>query len=103
MPKTLPNMREAALLTILTTGEKYGRELRELYQKRTKIQLPLGSLYTTLDRMEDQGFVTSRMGDPNPERGGNRRKFYRITASGLRALNLMRDAAVMWTKAVSVE
>ena len=101
MPKHLPNLREATFLMILTGGEKYGREIRDLYQKRTNQQLPLGSLYTTLDRMEDQGFISSRMGDPNPDRGGNRRKFYKITTPGLKALNSVRAAAAMFGKVVT--
>ena len=91
MPKELPNQREEILLLILTHGEKYGRELRDLFHERTKREMPLGSLYTTLDRMEDKGFVAARMGESNPERGGNRRKFYKITAPGLKALNELRQ------------
>ena len=29
-----------------------------------------GALYTTLDRLEEKGMVTSRLGDPTPQRGG---------------------------------
>jgi PadR family transcriptional regulator len=87
MAKDVPNSREATILAILTAGERYGREIRDGYEKRSGRAMPLGSLYTTLDRMEDAGLIKSRMGDPNPDRGGNRRKFYKITASGLRSLN----------------
>jgi DNA-binding PadR family transcriptional regulator len=87
MAKQLPNSREAILLAILVEGEKYGREIRDAYEKRARRDMPLGSLYTTLDRMEDAGFVVSRVGDPNPQRGGNRRKFYKITGNGIRSLN----------------
>jgi len=46
----------------------------------------------TLDRMEDKGFLHSRHGESDPERGGNRRKYYTLSASGLKSLNLLREA-----------
>ena len=93
MPKDLPNQREEIILMILVGGERYGREIRDAYEQRTRREMPYGSLYTTLDRMEDKGFIAGRLGDPNPERGGNRRKFYKITAPGLKALNELRRMA----------
>lgn len=93
MPKELPNQREEIILLILMHGEKFGRELRDVYEKRTGRPMPVGSLYTTLDRMEDQGFIESRIGESNPDRGGNRRKYYKIAAPGLKALNDLRQVA----------
>jgi PadR family transcriptional regulator PadR len=87
----LPNQREAVILNILLRGELYGREIRERYGQRIRGNLPLGSLYVTLDRMEDKGFVSSRMGESTHERGGNRRKYYRLTGAGVRALNNLRE------------
>lgn len=82
--KSVPpaSQREAVLLGCLLHGERYGLEIRDEYHKRTAIELPLGSLYTTLDRMQEKGFVTSRMGDPVPNRGGNRRRYFKITGDG---------------------
>jgi DNA-binding PadR family transcriptional regulator len=94
MPKSLPNQREEIILAVLTHGEKYGREIRDLYQERVGRPMPLGSLYTTLDRMVEAGYVTSREGGSNPERGGNRRRFYKIAAPGLAALNSLRASSV---------
>lgn len=45
--------------------------------------------YTTLDRLEQKGIVRSRIGEPTPERGGRRRKYFELTAPGARAV---RDA-----------
>ncbi|MCG8406764.1 MAG: PadR family transcriptional regulator [Phycisphaerales bacterium] len=81
------NQREAVLLQILVNGEKYGLEIRDEYKKRTGRDLPLGSMYPTLDIMIDKGFVKSRQGESSHERGGNRRRYYQITAPGRRALN----------------
>lgn len=83
----LPSWREAVVLSILMNGERYGREVRNEYKKRTGKIMPLGSLYTTLTRMEHYGFVDSWMGESCHERGGNRRKYFKMTGLGERALN----------------
>ena len=84
----LPTNREAVILDILTNGERAGRHIRNEYEARTKRKMPLGSLYTTLTRMENSGFVESRTGDTKPERRGYPRKFFSITGKGERALSL---------------
>jgi DNA-binding PadR family transcriptional regulator len=45
-----------------------------------------GAIYKTLGRLEDKGYLSSRLGDPTPERGGRRKKLYRLEALGSRAL-----------------
>lgn len=97
MPKDniVPNQREAVLMAILLHGERYGREIRTLYEGRTGQRLPFGSLYVTLDRMEDKGFLRSRLGESDSVRGGNRRKYYKLTAAGVKSLNLVQE----WTRA----
>ena len=83
----LPTNREAGLLACLVSGEKFGQDIRRQFEQNTGHKLPVGSLYTTLDRMVDKGFLGSRYGKPAPERGGLPRKYYRILAAGHRALN----------------
>jgi len=84
----LPSQREAAILSILINGEKYGREIRNEYEERIGRKMPLGSLYITLNRMEGYGFVRSWMGESVHERGGNRRKYFEMTAHGSRAFDV---------------
>ena len=90
----LPSQREAVVLSILINGEKYGCEIRNDYEKRTRRKMPLGSLYTTLSRMEGYGFVKTRMGESSHERGGNRRKYFRVTGMGERALTAFENYVV---------
>jgi PadR family transcriptional regulator PadR len=49
---------------------------------------------TTLDRLERKGFLRSWTGDPTPQRGGRRRKFYALRPGGLAA---MRQAYRIFT------
>lgn len=95
--KKMPSQREAVILASLLHGERYGRDIRSEYERRTKQSLPLGSLYVTLDRLEEKGFIRSRLGESASERGGNRRKYFKITAAGVGALNEARQ----WAAAVS--
>lgn len=81
-----PNNREVALLTVLLNGELYGRDIRNRYVQLLNEDIPLGSLYVTLDRMAEKGYVRSRLGESRHERGGNRRKYYEITGFGSAAL-----------------
>lgn len=83
----LPNNREAVILDIVINGERAGRDIRNEYESRTDMKMPLGLLYTTLTRMETSGFVESRTGDGKPERRGYPRKFFSITGTGERALS----------------
>ena len=88
---SIPNRREAIILAILTGCQKYGREIRQEYEERTGSSLPYGSLYVTLDRMTKKGFLSARDGESTHERGGNRRKYFRVTGAGSRALQQYRD------------
>ena len=83
----LPNQREAVILRVLTGGEKYGLQLRNAFRERTGRDIPLGSLYPCMDAMIASGFVTARHGPTDNENGGGRRRYYRITAPGRRALD----------------
>jgi len=60
----------------------------------------LGAIYVTLDRLEKKGLVTSRLGDPTPQRGGRPKRMYRIEAPGVIALAAAREAGErMWAGA----
>jgi DNA-binding PadR family transcriptional regulator len=73
-----------ALLALLSEGPKYGLQLRQEFEARTGEVWPLnvGQVYTTLQRLERDGLVTSDDGE-----GEGPQKGYRITVSGGRELN----------------
>jgi DNA-binding PadR family transcriptional regulator len=45
-----------------------------------------GALYATLDRLEEKGLVTSRFGDPTPQRGGRAKRYFTVSADGVAAV-----------------
>ena len=46
----------------------------------------VGALYTTIERLTEKGLLTSRMGDPTPERGGRAKRYIQVTPAAVRAV-----------------
>jgi len=67
-------------------GEAQGAAIAEAIEVRTGRTVSPGALYTALDRMEAKGWVASWIGSSTPERGGRRRKVYRMLPTGAREL-----------------
>ena len=75
------------LMAILRLGEDaYGMRIRLELLDRAERSCSYGALYTTLDRLEQKGYVSSHTGDPTPERGGRAKKYFHIEAPGEAAL-----------------
>lgn len=72
------------LLAVLRLGDgAYGVTIREELEEETSRTLTLGTVYKTLGRLEGKGFLETRVAPPTKERGGRRKKLYRVTPSGL--------------------
>jgi DNA-binding PadR family transcriptional regulator len=81
------DFEQIVLLAILRVGEDaYGVTIRAEIELCTGRDPAPGALYTTLDRLEDKGFVTSRLGDPTPQRGGRAKRFFTVTPAGIEAV-----------------
>lgn len=77
--------------------EAYGLAIRRDLAARTGHDYSVGALYTTLQRLEDKGLLTSRHSDPLPVRGGRSRRHFTLTGAGARALRgAERHAASIW-------
>jgi PadR family transcriptional regulator PadR len=75
------------LLAILRQeGDAYGVTIKSAIDAETSRDVTLGTIYKTLGRLEDKGYVSARLGDPTPQRGGRRKKLYRLEPLGNRAL-----------------
>jgi PadR family transcriptional regulator PadR len=75
------------LLALVRLGDDtYGVPIRDEIETRTGRVVSPGAVYTALDRLERRGLVRSRLGDPTPERGGKRKRQYRLTARGADAI-----------------
>ena len=91
-PLYLGEFEQLVLLTLLRLGETaYGVTIWEELCDRSERDVSLSAVYTTLTRLEDKGFVASRVGEPTPERGGRRKKFFRLDPLGARALSASHE------------
>ena len=59
--------------------------------ERANRNLSIGSLHSTLTRLEEKGFITSYMGEPTNERGGRRKRYFELTSHAISALNDMKS------------
>jgi PadR family transcriptional regulator, regulatory protein PadR len=83
----LGEFEQLILLAILRLGhEAYGVTIRAELADRAGRTIAPGALYTALERLERKGLITSRMGDPTPQRGGRAKRYVRVTAAGRQAL-----------------
>ena len=74
------------------SGRAYGVTVRQEIETRIGREVSIGAIYATLDRLEDKGYVSSFLSEPTPERGGRPKRFFRVTAKGLAAVNRTHTA-----------
>ncbi|HBY58551.1 MAG TPA: PadR family transcriptional regulator [Solibacterales bacterium] len=62
-----------------------GSGLSQLSLRTAGRRCSVGALYTTLDRLQAKGFIATRFGEPNAERGGRAKRLVTVTGAGRRA------------------
>lgn len=85
---------QAVLLAAVKLGtEAYGRGILRAVQEGLQREIAAGAVYATLDRLEQKSLLSSRLeADGSAVRGGRARRYYRVTAGGVRALNESKQA-----------
>jgi DNA-binding PadR family transcriptional regulator len=83
----LGDFEELVLLAVLRLGENaYGVTIRDAVEEAINRKSSTGAIGATLERLARKGLVSSRWGEATPERGGRRKKYFRIEGAGVRAL-----------------
>jgi PadR family transcriptional regulator, regulatory protein PadR len=86
-PSVLGDFEQLILLGVLRLGpDAYGAAIRQEIHARSARDVSINAVYTTLERLESKGLLRSWTGDPTPQRGGRRRKFYALKPAGTAAL-----------------
>jgi DNA-binding PadR family transcriptional regulator len=75
--------------------EAYGASMRAEIERLTGRQASFGAIYTTLDRLEAKGLVTTALGEATAERGGRAKRLVKLTKAG-------REAAAEFYRATVV-
>ena len=93
MADVLGTFEQAVLLTVLRLGDDaYGRAILKEVQSRLDRDVAAGAVHATLERLEQKGLLSSRLGSGTVVRDGRARRFYRVQPAGIRALNEARRA-----------
>jgi len=88
--RSLGEFEVLLLLAVLRLrSQAYGAGVLREIEETTGREVSQGAVYTGLDRLEARGLVSSTVGEPTPERGGRRRRYYRLETRG--ALSLSRS------------
>jgi DNA-binding PadR family transcriptional regulator len=94
MRKTyLGELEEVVLLTVamLYKEEAYGVAITQKLIDLTAREISISAVHATLHRLEEKGFLRSQTGGATQERGGRRKRFFTLTASGTKAIREIRD------------
>lgn len=96
--QTLGDFEQLVLLGCLCLGEgAYAAGVVEEIRRRTGREAAHAAVYIALRRMEEQGLVASRLGEPTAERGGRAKRYFDVLPRGRRLLEASRDALLsMW-------
>lgn len=79
----LGELEELVLLAALALGdEAYGASILSKLDAEAGREVPRGSVYVTLDRLESKGLIETYAADPTPNRRGRPRRLVRVTDEG---------------------
>jgi DNA-binding PadR family transcriptional regulator len=85
----LGEFEQMVLLAILRLAHgAYGMSIRKELEERAGRTVSRSALYITVERLVRKGYLTARMGDPSPERGGRAKRYLAITPAGREALKM---------------
>jgi PadR family transcriptional regulator len=88
MADVLGAFEQAVLLAVVRLGSgAYGRAILREVEARLDREIAPGAVHATLERLENKRLVMSRLGSGTPLRAGRARRYYRVQAAGIRALN----------------
>ncbi len=83
----LGEFEEIVLLTIgVLYKEAYGVAIKKELEDQTGRTISIGAVHAAVNRLEEKGFLESWFGQSTQERGGKRKKYYKVTIDGQKAL-----------------
>lgn len=94
----LGELEEVVLLTVAALQESaYCALITQTIDREMSRSISFPTVHTTLQRLEEKGFVASQMGGATAERGGRQKRLFTVTAAGQRALIECRQMrAQLW-------
>ncbi len=97
----LGTLEELVLLAVCSLSEEaYGVSVHQKLGENTGRPLTLGAVHTTLYRLQDKGFLDSKLGGATNTRGGRRKRFFQATGAGLEALRAAQSVRQKFWKTI---
>jgi len=89
----LGEFEELVVLTVAAIQQDgaYGNAILEEVELRAKRNVNLSAIHSALHRLEKKGFLESFKGEATSVRGGKRKKLYKVTSYGIKALNTAKE------------
>jgi DNA-binding PadR family transcriptional regulator len=88
----LGEFEELVLLAVaVLTPEAYSVVIADELEQQTGKTVTTGAVHAALQRLENKGLLSSQMGEATAERGGRRKRIFKVTVSGSRLLHEVRD------------
>jgi len=85
------NLGEFEELVLLTTGvlfdNAYSVAIASELSKESGRKVSVSAVHPVVYRLEEKGFLSSRLGDSTANRGGKRKRLFRITPEGKKVLD----------------
>lgn len=96
----LGELEELILLMVALIGvDAYGVSITQELEEQTGRVITISATHAALHRLEEKGFVKSNMGGASKERGGRRKRLFKITAYGSQTLAELRDVRnTIWSQ-----
>lgn len=91
---------EELILTMVAALQEdaYGAAIADEIETRLSREVNLSAVHVTLYRLEDKGYIKSKVGGATKERGGRRKRIYTITSAGLALLRVMKETRLnLWS------
>ena len=97
--ESLKGHLDLLLLSVLAKGPAHGYAIIELLRARSEgvFDLPEGTIYPALHRLEDQELLKSSWSEDT----GRRKRVYQLTLKGQKVLNARQDEWLKFSKAVN--
>jgi DNA-binding PadR family transcriptional regulator len=101
----MSNFELMVMLVLIRLGEEaYGVPISREIERTSGREVPMGSVYATLERLEAKGMVAAELGEPTVERGGRAKRYFKVTKSGLREVReTQRTLMQLWKNLPALE
>jgi DNA-binding PadR family transcriptional regulator len=95
MPKAhyLGEFELLVMLAVILLGEgAYGVPISREIERHTGRDVAYGTVYATLERLQEKGLVSSSLGEATPQRGGRAKRYFCVTTRGLRTVRETKES-----------